>query len=855
MKDLLKDALRRIRDHRTRSVIVCAAVVLTAVLYITVLSITSDIFSAFELSLMLAGGSDYHGVISETESLRVPRVEILNEIRKNPLVAEANSLTPLGIYATDEDSLVSSNLEMFDVDSEAALPHLFFTLTEGRFPENGDEVLLLKSLYPEQGVGDEITLWLLRERDNGLDSYPRAFTVCGFYETATKRTNFSAITHGAAEADARTNYFIYLRNRANPEGKLERIAEEAERFIGQEEVFRYDVNNAYLSASLGGNINAASVALVVLAVATVFFAAFLLIYSVYAVALSQDMRMQGLLWVLGMTQKQRREAVRAEAWLLWLFAAPVGMLAGYGIGWRLLTPIFMSMSGEDLPYRFRLWVPLVSAALTLLTLLFSAARPLKKIAKLSPVDASRGAGPNEKRSARWVRRRSTADTRLLGMTSVTRDFRRHFIPALSVALSALLVSLVSAACAVMRESTLSYLSATDYQLSIRERDALSGYELSVGMESGVGFSAEFLEQIASLDGVESTWPVRVVTFTVPATAAQREIASSQLGWYREHGMDDRDIVSWQPALYGAANGTLTIDAVGIPRKALSSIPLNNPEYATAADVPDGDVLITPGMYRTEIEPYFHGGERITCGMSGRTYTVVASDGWSWDATSRVISELQFYESGAQLVLLPLDRFEEEFPDSIVFGILVDEANGLSGTLKQRLEELSAEFGADAVTGPVSQNAGYVVRLESRFDTLEDLRERLNALTVVGYSLAVLLFLIGALGIVNAALASAASRRRETALLEAVGMTGRQLGIMNFCENAFSVFVSAAVLAVSLPLLTRLLSAGFDTDVKVDPVPAAVLIGAQLVLSFAVSAATFRRMRMRPLGERLRQGEE
>ena len=320
-------------------------------------------------------------------------------------------------------------------------------------------------------------------------------------------------------------------------------------------------------------------------------------------------------------------------------------------------------------------------------------------------------------------------------------------------------------------------------------------------------------------------------------------------------MDERDIMSWQPALYGAANGTLTIDAVGIPREYFSSIPLNNPDYATAADVPDGEVLIALGMYKTEIEAYYHGGERISCGMSGRTYTVVESDGWSWDAISRVMSELQFYESGAQLVLLPLDRFEEEFPDSTVFGILVDEANGLSGALKQRLEELSAEFGANAVTGPVSQNAGYVVRLESRFDTLEDLRERLNALTVVGYSLAGLLFLIGALGIVNAALASSAARQREYAMLEAVGSTGKQLGTMTLIENGFSVLVSAAVLAVSLPLLTLLLSRGFDAEVKLDPVPAVLMLCAQLVLSLAVSRWMFRHHRRRSLSERIREGDE
>ena len=116
-------------------------------------------------------------------------------------------------------------------------------------------------------------------------------------------------------------------------------------------------------------------------------------------------------------------------------------------------------------------------------------------------------------------------------------------------------------------------------------------------------------------------------------------------------------------------------------------------------------------------------------------------------------------------------------------------------------------------------------------------------------------MIGALGVVNAALASSAARRREFALLEAVGMTGSQLGRMTFGENIFSVLVSAAVLAVSLPLMTRLLSAGFDAAVRVDPVPAAIMLGGQLVLSIAVSVIVFRRNRRLTLNERIRNEGE
>nr|MCR4905334.1 ABC transporter permease [Clostridiales bacterium] len=151
--------------------------------------------------------------------------------------------------------------------------------------------------------------------------------------------------------------------------------------------------------------------------------------------------------------------------------------------------------------------------------------------------------------------------------------------------------------------------------------------------------------------------------------------------------------------------------------------------------------------------------------------------------------------------------------------------------------------------------GLRMEIVSRFDELNELKGQIDALSTVGYSLSAILFLVGMLSVVNAALASSAARQREYAVLEAVGMTGRQLGRMTVCENAFSVLVSAAVLSVSLPLLPRLLSAGFDADVKLDPVPAVLMLGAQLLLSLAVSWWVFRHHRRRSLSERIREGDE
>ena len=213
-----------------------------------------------------------------------------------------------------------------------------------------------------------------------------------------------------------------------------------------------------------------------------------------------------------------------------------------------------------------------------------------------------------------------------------------------------------------------------------------------------------------------------------------------------------------------------------------------------------------------------------------------------------------YASGSQLLILPLDMFETLYSDGYVNTLLVDEPDGGIGLLMDSLAELCTSWGDLAFTDTAESadgTEGLRMEIVSRFDDLEELRVQIDSISAVGYSLAGLLFLIGMLGIINAALASSAARRREFALLEAVGMTGSQLGFMTFGENVFSVFVSAAVLTFSLPLMTRLMSAGFDTAVKLDPIPSAVMLGVQLVLSFCVSVIVLRMNRQKTLSERVR----
>ncbi len=852
MKRLLSDAFRAIRDHRTRSVIVCAAVVLTAVLYASVFGILSSSYTAYERTLALLGGDDYHGAISYasyTESADM----ILARLKRLSYVKEAAALTPVGMGTASEteESLLSSSLRIGGFSGGDMAAHFFLTLTEGEFPEKADEIMLSRRHFPDRAVGEGVTLWLMRKTDSGAEAYSREFTVTGFYEAekGAGSSELAAVVNGKENPAEGMMLYLLFNNRLNIKGKLDKAVDSVRDAI-RGDIPETIVNTAYLAGNLKEQLNPATVFALLFSLFVIFGAASLLIVGVYSAALTQDMKMQGLLWVLGTTERQRKRAIWTEAGLLLLFSLPVGLLLGYLIGWRMLVPLMDSFGTDRVTGRFDGWVAVLAAVFTAATVLFSAVRPLNRIKKLTPVEAVRGEEKHGKEDRRWIRSQKTPGTAGLVRREILRNPRAHLVPAVSVSLAALLIALTSSAVAVMRKNIAFDLRTTDYQLY-----PTMGYA-SISIDSGVGLTEEFCEAVNHLDGAEKTYPICIAVDHVPATNEQKAVASAEIEYRRGTGWGNEYFDVMHRELIAAAKGTLTCCVLGIPRDLFGAVQLKNETFSTADAVPEGDFVIAAGMYREDTAgDFFSDGDTMTLG--GRTFSVVASEGWSYDVTRRLSTHLYQYAWGSQLLILPLDVFESLYPDGIVSTLLVNEPEGGIGLLKESLADLCASWGEAAFIDTADSEdgtEGLMMDIDSRFDDLEEIRGQIDSLSAVGYSLAGLLFLIGALGIVNAALASAASRQREYALLEAVGMTGRQLGTMNFCENALSALVSAAVLAVSLPLMTRLLSAGFDTDVIIDPVPAAVMLGVQLALSVIISAAVFRMNRRQTLSERVRMEE-
>ena len=176
-----------------------------------------------------------------------------------------------------------------------------------------------------------------------------------------------------------------------------------------------------------------------------------------------------------------------------------------------------------------------------------------------------------------------------------------------------------------------------------------------------------------------------------------------------------------------------------------------------------------------------------------------------------------------------------------FSVTVDEA-----AEAQYLAE-SEESGA-SVMETLSFSAG----IDGRMDNFDQLKQTVLSIQTVGYSLAGMIFLIGALNIVNTALSSAAERRREFAMLEAVGMTDKQMMRMLLTESLYSGSVAVLItVCVGFPLIAIIINTAMNALVSLNWLSGVLMMAVCIAVSILSGMAVFRLTKSAAVVERIK----
>ena len=521
--------------------------------------------------------------------------------------------------------------------------------------------------------------------------------------------------------------------------------------------------------------------------AVIFFTIFLMfassfvIYSIFYISIVNSMPMYAQLISLGTTQKQLRRFLNTQGNMLAVRFIPLGAL--------ISILLIVLISGVQ-------WL-LYDALITLFAILliyvvikFALRKPAKLLANASPIEAMKFRD-GETAGSHKALKQITPDSLAKSNLHTNRKKNRMSIISLSISGTlmialAILVSSINLP-AMIRQS---YPMDEDFQIGIQMDNF---YERFPTIIQNNPLSDELMGQITDIPGVQKI----ILDECVMGRLVESAVNYTSLE-------DNLELLnSLSPELIAnvseIVSGTVSYDDLGTNEIVINKYRTDRSEL-NYGDLQVGDSL----TFRFEV-----GGQTIeeTFTVAGIAY--FPSTGLFY-CTQEAIEQISPYNNTTHISIFCDKNYTESVKDRL--------ASLISGNPNLRLKVYSEEY---------SMIAGFI-----------------NVTMSSLYAISAFVVIFGLLNMINMLINSAIIRKREFALLQAVGMTNRQLRKMLYREG-MSVSIKSALLAAAFGITIGGLLCYLANKVMalkfvifaIDPLPvllfAAVLIGLQILVSYCI----------------------
>ena len=391
---------RSMKAARTRNLIAILAIALTTVLFTSLFTIAMSINDGFQQSnFRQVGGFSHGGFKYLTE-------EQFNELKDDPRIDQWGLRRFLGMPS--EVPFNKSHVEVSYADANYA-HWAFCDPIEGRLPEEGTDeaatdtaVLELLGIEPE--IGAKFTLTF----DVDGHTTTQTFTLSGWWErdeaivashVLIPESRVDAVLDEVGVTPPGSNGMIGTWN-------LDVMLKSGSRHIEQDlnqiladhgyqsetagdNYIDTGVNWGYTGAQLSDNLDPIVVIAITAMLLLIIFTGYLIIYNVFQISVTNDIRFYGLLKTIGTTPRQLGWIIRQQALTLSLAGIPLGLIAGWFIGGQI-TPAIVSQLEGIVPVTSVSPVIFIGAALfSLVTVLLSCRKPGRAAARVSPIEAVR----------------------------------------------------------------------------------------------------------------------------------------------------------------------------------------------------------------------------------------------------------------------------------------------------------------------------------------------------------------------------------------------------------------------------------------------------------------------------------
>ena len=799
------------RASRTRNTIAVLAIALTSMLFTTLFTIGLGSVENFQQQTMRQSGGDSHGVIKDIT------MEEYEALKDHPLIKESAACEVLADNVANPEFL-KRHVELWYVP-EYHYPHRYLEIEEGRAPEKADEVLVdevtMELLGLPKKTGQEITLSLqVGMADPAAEDRP--FTVTGILKadpamnTGFVITSEDYLTKYAEEIKAaereeyamtgRIDMDVNFSNSFNIQKKLEQVITESGYSVteGDKNYLSSNVNWAYVSDS--AQSDPMTMGAVAGGLFIILLTGYLIIYNVFQISVVKDIRYYGLLKTIGTTGRQIRKIVRRQAWKLAVAGIPLGLVTGFFVG-KGIVPLVVERSayqGSDVQVSLNPWIFAGAILFSLATVWISTRKPARIAGRVSPIEAVRY---TEDQNEKKKEKKGTDGGKLwrMALSNLARSKGRTVIVILSLSLSVILLnSIFTVTSSFSMDQFLKKFVVSDFLIANAEYFNSEYYGVKEGIEE-ISLSESFIRACEEEDGFERggrLYMSNEVGLEAETYQPTENVMTDENGeFYNMFGSEKvpyqrNEDGNYRTTFYGLEDYPLE---KAEPFEGETDLSVIKEKLATgkyllgAVATDDNDQVI-------EDEIYYHAGDHVTLVMKDgekREFEILSLIKENYyGLTNRMGSQFAFYTTADVFLSM-------ESPDYLM-SYEFDVEDGREAQFEEFLENYTT-----------TQEP--LMHYESKQKWLDEFNGLTGLFTLVGGVLTMVVGVIGILNFVNATLTGIVTRKREFAIMEAIGMTKRQLTRMLMLEGlyyaGFTILCSLAGGCLLSVTLVRILADG------------------------------------------------
>lgn len=871
-------SFKTLRASRKRNSIAICAIVLTTLLFTSLFTIAMSINSSYQTYTFRQIGGYCHGTFKDVTK------DQADAIAAHKKVKAVGARKTIGTIADDVFAKVPAEISYMD---ENCTKWSYANPSCGRMPQGDKEITMdtgaLQLLGIEPELGTEIPLtYTAYDKNQMAEDRTDTFTLVGWWDydsiSPVHYLNISKAYADSVEKESiaagmepfRTDLNVMMASGVDIRGQMEQV----DRDLGytwesfdEENSVRIGVNWGYTTAQLGESFDAASALAIIAFLALVIFTGYLIIYNIFQISVTGDIRFYGLLKTIGTTPRQLRRIIRQQALLLCIIGIPVGLLLGYGVG-ALLTPVVMANTTLGASVSTLSTSPLIflaSALFSLITVLLSCARPGRIAAKVSPVEAAKYTEVLKTRK----KEKSTKGAKVhqMAFANLGRNKIKTSLVVLSLALSVVLLNvLVSFVGGFDTEKYLEHDTCADFIVSSTDY-----FRYNSWVDSYI--SQDSIAQIRA----NTTQTVAGCGYTL-ASGFCPEVWMSEDAWKECAGRyepGDLDLSASNlthrgdlvpAALLLEGFDTPLFEKLNVVAGDISPLFYETSEaIALAVDTDDYGAVSIPDHYPAV-------GDTITVSYVGEAFYIDSRTGEKCDENTPE-EFLEYYIGDSHDVSYTVCAYVTvPYPMGFRYGKMGYEAvlpvEKLKKDSRQQVTPLfylfdtpdtAAQAEAEAYLADLTKGALSPLMYESKATTRAEFENFQQMFLLLGGLLCSIIGLVGVLNFFNAIMTGILSRRREFAILQSVGMTKRQLKSMLIYEGMFYTLGSAAVALVLSAALNPLAGRLFENmfwffSAHFTMLPVIAVIPVFAVLGYCIPSFMYRQGDRHSIVEGLRDVE-